>query len=226
MERSERDDRPAASRPQEAGHVALLGDSILDNGAYTRGQPDVVSHLRTLLPASWQATLCARDGATTTSLRAQFTSVPADTSHIVVAIGGNDALANRDLLSMSVTSTEEALRIFARRVAEFDRSYRRVIADVMALGKATTVCTIYNGALEEPVATIARVALTLFNDSILRTAAGLGADVIELRLICIEAADYANPIEPSGKGGMKIARAIAGALGVLPPARAPVRLFS
>jgi hypothetical protein len=52
-----------------------------------------------------------------------------------------------------------------------------------------------------------------FNDVILRTAFQWHLPVIDLRLICTEASDYANPIEPSGSGGAKIARAIAGALG-------------
>jgi hypothetical protein len=37
--------------------------------------------------------------------------------------------------------------------------------------------------------------------------------VIELRLVCSEPEDYANPIEPSVQGGAKIARAIARAVG-------------
>ena len=40
-------------------------------------------------------------------------------------------------------------------------------------------------------------------------------DVIELRAICSEPADYANPIEPSGHGGRKIAQAIARVLGAV-----------
>jgi hypothetical protein len=36
---------------------------------------------------------------------------------------------------------------------------------------------------------------------------------IELRHVCTEPADYANPIEPSVRGGAKIARAIARAVG-------------
>ena len=55
--------------------VALLGDSIFDNGRYTAGEPDVISHLRRLLPPPWQATLCAADGATTTGLREQLARV-------------------------------------------------------------------------------------------------------------------------------------------------------
>jgi hypothetical protein len=38
--------------------------------------------------------------------------------------------------------------------------------------------------------------------------------VIDLRLVCTEPADYANPIEPSSGGGEKIARAIVTALGL------------
>ena len=39
-----------------------------------------------------------------------------------------------------------------------------------------------------------------------------GLPVIDLRLVCTEPADYANPIEPSVQGGRKIAAAIAGAI--------------
>ncbi|HYF89222.1 hypothetical protein [Azospirillum sp.] len=51
--------------------------------------------------------------------------------------------------------------------------------------------------------------LTVFNDVITRAAFARGLPLIDLRLICDEAADYANPIEPSVQGGGKIARAIA-----------------
>jgi hypothetical protein len=62
-------------------------------------------------------------------------------------------------------------------------------------------------------ATIARLGLTMFNDVIQRTAMELGLDALELRAICTEPADYANPIEPSDRGGLTIARAIARAVG-------------
>ena len=39
---------------------------------------------------------------------------------------------------------------------------------------------------------------------------------MELRSICTERADYANPIEPSEQGGSKIAAAIARAIGAIP----------
>lgn len=206
-------------------HVVLLGDSIFDNAAYTRGEPDVVSHLRALLPKGWTATLGAVDGATTAGLRTQLARVPAGASHVVVAIGGNDALRNTDLLSLPVASSTQVLDIFAERLAAFAASYRSAIAGVEALGRRTIVCTVYNGALEPDIATVARVALTLFNDVILRTAVDRRLDVIELRSICTEPADYANPIEPSGQGGLKIARAIAHAAGAVESGTPPARVW-
>ena len=197
----------------EQFHVALIGDSIFDNAAYTRGAPDVVTHLRRLLPSDWSATLCAVDGATSGGLSSQLKCVPRDASHLVIAIGGNDALQNSDLLSMRVTSSVQALEAFADRLTTFERLYRNAIREAMALRCSTVVCTIYNGALEPERATIARVGLAMFNDVILRTAIDFGVDALELRAICTEPADYANPIEPSGQGGQKIARAIAFAVG-------------
>ncbi|HXE56522.1 MAG TPA: hypothetical protein VNK43_00835 [Gemmatimonadales bacterium] len=40
-----------------------------------------------------------------------------------------------------------------------------------------------------------------------------GLGVVDLRTVCADPADYANPIEPSSVGGAKIARAIAAAVG-------------
>jgi hypothetical protein len=196
-------------------HIVLLGDSIFDNAAYTHGGPDVVTHLRRLLPHSWEATLCAVDGATTAGLAAQLTRVPEDASHFVIAIGGNDALHNSDLLSLRVSSSAQALEIFADRITVFERAYRTAMALALRLGRHTAICTVYNGALEPGRSTIARVGLALFNDVILRTAVDLRLDALELRSVCTEPADYANAIEPSGQGGLKIARAIGRLVGAL-----------
>jgi hypothetical protein len=191
-----------------AFHIALLGDSIFDNAAYTRGEPDVVSHLRALLPAGWQASLLAVDGSTTRDLPEQLRRMPADATHLVVAVGGNDALLNIDLLDMRVASTREALLAFGRRVAAFESDYRRAIALAAATRLPIAACTIYNGGFSGEEADVVRVALTMFNDAILRVLLQARADVIELRRVCTEPADYANPIEPSGAGGRKIAQAI------------------
>jgi hypothetical protein len=201
-----------------SGHIVLLGDSIFDNGSYTRGEPDVAGHLASVIPWTWRATLLAVDGARTKDVGSQLDRVPQDATHLVVSVGGNDALLNSDLLETSVRSTAETLLMFADRLDAFEQSYRSTIDRVMALGREVTICTIYNGALDAELARPARVALMTFNDVILRVAFASRATIIDLRSICVERSDYANPIEPSGKGGWKIAAAIARAVGATPGA--------
>jgi hypothetical protein len=204
----------ASVRRRAAEHVVLLGDSIFANAAYVGHEPSVIDHLRALLPNEWKATLCAVDGATASRLPTQLPHVPPDTSRLIVAVGGNDALRNIDLLTMPVSSSADTLSAFATRLATFDEDYRDAMGHVSRLGLPTTVCTIYNGALAGDEARLARVALMTFNDVILRAALDHGFDVIELRAVCNLPGDYANPIEPSGEGGRKIALAIAKALAV------------
>ena len=207
------------------GHVALLGDSILDNGAYTEGGPDVVTHLRGMLRTGWRATLLAVDGSLVGDLDGQLSHLPPDTTRVIVSVGGNNVLMNLDLLRLRVRSESEALMKVGHRVAVFERDYRRAIKQVLSLGRETVVCTIYNANVdtkdgaaalgfspEEGAAAL--VVLATFNDVILRVAFEAKARVIDLRLVCTEPADYANAIEPSVRGGEKIARAIVNALGL------------
>lgn len=189
-------------------HIVLLGDSILDNAAYTDGEPDVVHHLRDLLPPRARATLLARDGSLAAGVPDQLERLPRGATHLVISAGGNDALGSLDLLAQPVESTTEALQLFAARVAVFDEAYRQAIQAAIALDRPTTVCTIYNGLFPEELRLAARVGLMMFNDVIQTVAREFGVDVIELRNVCTEESDYANPIEPSGSGGRKIAHAI------------------
>src|SRR5688572_29365747 len=75
-----------------AGHLVLLGDSIFDNGYYVPGGPSVLEHVRRLLPQAWQATLLAVDGAKIDSVYRQLERLPADATHLILSIGGNNAL--------------------------------------------------------------------------------------------------------------------------------------
>jgi hypothetical protein len=84
-----------------------------------------------------------------------------------------------------------------------------MLAGVLARGLPTAICTAYyphfpEAALQRTAVT----ALTVFNDCIIRAAFAQGLPLLDLRLICTEEGDYANPIEPSVRGGEKIARAI------------------
>ena len=207
------------------GHVALLGDSVLDNGAYTSGGPDVVRQLTSMLPAGWRASLLALDGAMMGDLEHQLYKLPADVTHLVVSIGGNDVLQNLDVLQLKARSSLDALLSLGKRVSGFERGYRAAVDRVGQLGLPTTICTIYNGNLSGQEGAAARVALMAFNDVILRVAFESKLQVIDLRLVCTEPADYANPIEPSSRGGEKIARAIMRSLGLAGPTSDHSRVY-
>jgi hypothetical protein len=191
-------------------HVVLLGDSIFDNAAYVAGGPDVVAQLRERLPSGWRATLLAVDGSVVARVPRQLERLPADASHLVVSVGGNDALGQAGVLQEGARSIAEAVGRLAAIRERFAAAYGAMLEAVLARGLPTAVCTIYDARFPDPdQQRLVVTALTIFNDGITRAAFAHGVGLIDLRLVCAEAADYANPIEPSVRGGAKIAAAIA-----------------
>ena len=196
------------------GHVVLLGDSIFDNAAYVAGAPDVVRQVRQRLPQGSKATLAAVDGSKIGDVQQQLQAVPDGATHLVLSVGGNDALGRGEFLDAPARSTAEALSGLADIGDEFERAYLAMLADVLTRRLPTAICTVYyprfpDAALQK----VAVAALTVFNDSIIRAAFAHGLPLLDLRLICNEETDYANPIEPSAQGGEKIAGAIAEVVG-------------
>ncbi len=189
-------------------HVVLLGDSIFDNASYVPGEMPVIEQLRAELP-EWRATMLAADGDIVNSIKEQLRSLPNSATHLVISCGGNDALGQIQYLLSSVSSMEAALSRMASIREAFESDYRTMLELVMKVGLPTAVCTIYESIpdLERTL----HVALSIFNDVIIREAVRMGLPVIDLRLICGEAEDYSklSSIEPSAKGGQKIAKAIA-----------------
>jgi hypothetical protein len=190
-------------------HVVLLGDSIFDNKAYVGGGPDVIHQVREKLSAGWTATLLAVDGSVTSDVKGQLRRMPADATHVVVSVGGNDALGHTDILDARSRSTAETLEKLAEIAADFEKRYATMLASVLAVKKPTAICTIYYPRFADPrLQRLTVTALTVFNDAILRRGFLAGLPILDLRLICNEDADYANAIEPSSRGGSKIAAAI------------------
>jgi lysophospholipase L1-like esterase len=194
---------------QASGHVVLLGDSIFDNAAYVGGAPDVVRQLRAVLPSGWQASLLAVDGAVTSDVARQLARLPGDASLLVVSAGGNDALGESGLLGRSARSVGHAVAQLAGAQERFANGYVAMVDAVLARGLPAALCTIYDASFPPPEGRVITAALSLFNDMITRAAFARALPLIDLRLICSEPEDYANPIEPSEKGGAKIAAAIA-----------------
>jgi hypothetical protein len=190
-------------------HIVLLGDSIFDNAAYVAGGPDVVRQLREILPNGWRATLNARDGAVIADLSQQLATLPGDATHLIVSVGGNDALAESGLLERKLSSMAEALELITQARERFRSAYAGMLDQVSRSKLPVAVCTIYEARFPEPMMRrLAATALTALNDGITREAFARNIDCIDLRILCDDNRDFANPIEPSVHGGAKIANAI------------------
>src|SRR5262249_36811340 len=131
-------------------------------------------------------------------------------SHLVLSVGGNDALDyNGLILHESAGSFAEVLSQLAGIQSEFQQNYKQVLQRLSSHEKPLAVCTVYDAipGLSAAEAT----GLCLFNDVILREASAAQVPIIDLRHLCAQPRDYSavSPIEPSAAGGDKIARAIA-----------------
>jgi hypothetical protein len=208
---SSRRESPLASSMarQAMKHIVLLGDSIFDNAAYVNGAPDVIKQLRCILPQDWQATLLAVDGSVTTNVIDQITKIPTSATHLIVSVGGNDGLSRADVLQRPARSIGDAVGQLATLRAEFCQNYRRMLSALLALRQPLALCTVYDPRFPDPLTQrLTTTALNIFNDCILREAIAHGLPVLDLRLVCTEAEDYANEIEPGVPGGRKIAAGI------------------
>ena len=149
-------------------HVVLLGDSILDNAAYTGGQPDV---------------------SVTHDVADQVRDIPHDATHLVLSAGGNDALWHVEVLMAPARSNADALMSLMDVIDEFEQAYEKALASVLAVGLPTVACTIYNGSFVEPEEQrVVSAALRMFNDSIFQAAFDAGIPVIDLRRVCTDPA--------------------------------------
>jgi hypothetical protein len=190
-------------------HIVLLGDSVFDNKTYIDGGLDVIEQIRRQIPAGWKASLLAVDGSVVENVRKQALDLPDDATHLLISAGGNNAILNAGILQQKVASSAEVLDKLADIAGEFEHRYREMLRGVLSLKKPTAVCTIYYPRIPEPFTQkIAVAALATFNDVIIRQAFLAGVPLIDLRLVCDEDSDFANEIEPSEKGGGKIASAI------------------
>jgi hypothetical protein len=189
-------------------HIVLLGDSVFDNKAYVGEAPDVIGHLRELLPKDWKATLCAVDGSMTADISTQVGKVPKDATCLLVSVGGNDALMNIGLLYDTTLDGRSMLAEMASLGEGFRADYMKAIEHVCSLEKPTCLCTVYNANMAADLAAPVQVAVAVLNDKIYSVANEKRLPVIDLRRICDQPEDYANQIEPSDTGGKKIATAV------------------
>jgi len=185
--------------------IVLVGDSIFDNASYVPDEPCVTEQLQSVVRDGVDVSILAVDGDYVTDVHAQIKSLPTKVTHLFVSAGGNDALRHGRRLALEYQTSEDLFAEWSEIQAEFRRDYRAMLKAVLALGKHTVVCTIYDAV--PGIAKTELTALSLFNDVITAEAISSGVPVVDLRCVCADASDYSplSPIEPSSQGGAKIA---------------------
>lgn len=188
-------------------HLVLLGDSIYDNGIYVDGPNAVSDHLARVLP-DWQITLVAVDGHTTREIPDQASLIPKSATHLALSVGGNDALNVIPQLRTETQDVFHGLKVLATIRKDFSADYSRALDAIQARDLPLIICTIYDqipGLTGE-----LQTALAPFNETILREAVARKLSVLDLRCLCTNSEDYSekSPIEPSNRGGKKIAETL------------------
>jgi lysophospholipase L1-like esterase len=197
------------AQPAAMKHVVVLGDSVFDNASYVGGYPDVQQQVADLLPQSSRVTLLARDGTLIAGVNSQLDSLPPTATHLVISAGGNDALQMSGILDERTVSVANAMEMLAVAADVFGRGYSAMLEITLKHPLPLAVCTIYEPRFPEPRRRrVASTALTVLNDRITREAFSRGLALIDLRVICDNDEDFTNAIEPSARGGAKIAAAI------------------
>ena len=112
--------------------------------------PDVIKQLGALLPAGFTATLAAIDSSTTGDIKAQLAAMPSDATHLVVSVGGNNALEEKGLIEEKARSVAEVLDKLAKIKAAFKKDYLGMLDGVLARKLPATICTIYEARYQDP----------------------------------------------------------------------------
>lgn len=189
--------------------VVLLGDSILDNRPYTAGEPDTTTHLQRLLDRRWTVELLAEDGARMADVAAQCERLRRPAAALL-SVGGNDLTQHVDLLARPADDSSEVYDELIALADAFGAEYEAVVDRVRVMVPRLVLCTIYDVRLQPPaLARLARAPIAVCNDRIIAAGARRGLDVLDLRAVCTEDADFTLQIEPSARGAEQIARAIA-----------------
>ena len=167
----------------------------------------------------------AVDGHKINDITNQLYNLPQDTTDIFVSIGGNDGLDNLSIFRNRVNTVGEALRHMYAIGKKFKRKYSSMIDSVSSYSIPTTFCSIYYPRFDSrslnriehymsnlpngnEIQEMVMAAETIFNDIISYEIFKRKIPLIDLRVLCDDDEDFANPIEPSSIGGMKIARMI------------------
>ena len=124
-------------------HIVLLGDSVFDNAAYVVGGPDVIEQgtpaasRRLASHAAGdgrQRDRQAMDGSVIGSVEQQLHLLPPNSSHLVISVGGNDALRHAGVLDETTHSMADASDRLAGIRDQFAQEYAAMLNGVLGRG--------------------------------------------------------------------------------------------
>jgi hypothetical protein len=72
-------------------------------------------------------------------------------SHLVVSVGGNDALSYSEVLDQGARSVAGAVNLLAEVRERFQRDYRAMLDTLLDRGRPTAVCTVYDARYPDPL---------------------------------------------------------------------------
>ena len=196
-------------------HLLLLSDTLLDNQACIAPGRTVIAQLQRLLPQNgdWHASLLPTAHATIPTVLEHIQSLPADTTHVVMSIGGTYALTTLTGIFTALSSVTEVIQQIYALQMHVEQAYLTALDTLADQHISTIVCTIAEPNFRDSDTQERMVVgLGAVNDSILRCAFVRGVPVVDTRLICTIPKDYANEIQPSEWGSTMIAAAVVTAL--------------
>ena len=118
-------------------------------------------------------------------------------------------LVQTEVLADAVSSIGQALLRLDDAVGQFRKDYSLMLDSLVASNIQSYVCTIYRPNFPDgDLQRMTTAALGLFNDVIIEEASLRRLSILDIRAIFTDSGDYANPIEPSVRGGQKLANAI------------------
>ena len=168
-------------------HIILAGDSIFDNSSYVKsGEPDVTTQLQENLNKGDTVSLLAVDVHVISDVNVQLRNLPNDTTHLVISVGGNNAMRKLNELSRATRNIGDGFLTFHDFRESFESGYIEMLTNALSFNIPTTLCTIYHPCFNhsdmervsdymshdvnnETLQKMAMTALPIFNDIIFRT---------------------------------------------------------
>ena len=184
----------------EAKNIILLGDSILNNSIYTLPKESVPSFISTQLEKTPEKTLynLAKDGATISDCASQLLHIPPNLNQsltrVFISAGGNDILKRRELHSDFIAPLFSKYMDFVKSVKDKLSNCDLVLLKLYYPFNPTYI-------QYKPV-------ITQWNKLLDEHRLSIGYQLLETDKLIVSEDDIVYDVEPSAKGGLKIASAI------------------